>query len=89
MSILYAADVTTITEAIAWPHWVADRPAAGTIIAANAPVCTVLASAASATAARRLLAARETTVRSMLHEQSARPTLRPANRVKTRSGSTA
>jgi len=89
MAILYADDVLPIAETIAWPDWIADRPAPGTVIAADAPVCTILASAASATAARRLVAEREKDVRAMLREHSGRSTMHRGIRVKTRSGSTA
>lgn len=52
--VVYAERDATIPD-IAWPEWTADRPHAGAAIAAGEPLCTVLASAATAAEARRLV----------------------------------
>ena len=48
--VLYAETPWTIPERIVWPHYVADQPAAGTVIGVDAPLCTLHASADSAMA---------------------------------------
>jgi predicted ATP-grasp superfamily ATP-dependent carboligase len=57
-AILYTDEAIKAVPAIAWPDWTADRPAAGSYVHANAPICTVTASASSSTMARRRVAAR-------------------------------
>ena len=54
MAIVYAESELTI-PALDWPDWTADRPHAGSAIKAGEPLCTVHASAPSATEARRLV----------------------------------
>jgi predicted ATP-grasp superfamily ATP-dependent carboligase len=69
-AILYAeCDVPRVAD-LKWPDWTADRPRAGTRIETGDPVCTVLARAPSATAARRLVEARAAIILEIL---SARP----------------
>lgn len=54
MAVVYAERSCTVPADIAWPGWVADRPAPGASIESGAPVCTVLASAATAELVRAL-----------------------------------
>ncbi len=54
-AIVYAPRALTIGAAPRWPDWAADRSAAGTRIPRGAPLCTVLAAAASPEAAERLV----------------------------------
>ena len=53
--IVYALDAVQLPEAIAWPAWVADLPLPGAMIAADAPICTILAEGDTADAAQRCL----------------------------------
>jgi len=53
--IVYALDAVQLPEAIAWPAWVADLPLPGATIAADAPICTILAEGDTADAAQRCL----------------------------------
>lgn len=52
--LVYASCDATLQFQSSLPDWIADRPARGTRIKAGDPLCTVLASAGSAEAARRL-----------------------------------
>jgi predicted ATP-grasp superfamily ATP-dependent carboligase len=61
MAIVYAESELTI-PALDWPDWTADRPHAGSAIKAGEPLCTVHASAANATEAKRLVDDRLATV---------------------------
>jgi predicted ATP-grasp superfamily ATP-dependent carboligase len=54
MAVVYAVNDGTAPLEIAWPAWVADRPAPGARMERGAPVCTVLARADTATAVRAL-----------------------------------
>jgi uncharacterized protein len=54
-AIVYAGHDIAAVPAFAWPDWTADRQSAGTPVKADHPVCTVLASAATAADARTLL----------------------------------
>lgn len=54
MAVVYAECSCVVPADIAWPGWVADRPAPGAAIEPGAPVCTVLASAATAELVRAL-----------------------------------
>jgi predicted ATP-grasp superfamily ATP-dependent carboligase len=70
-AVVYArADIARIPR-LDWPDWVADRSHAGTRVSAGDPLCTVLARAATADAARRLLERRIDTILSCLAD--ARP----------------
>jgi predicted ATP-grasp superfamily ATP-dependent carboligase len=57
-AIVYARRDIASVPAFAWPDWTADRQSAGTSVKADQPVCTVLASAATAVDARILVARR-------------------------------
>jgi len=56
--IFYAPGDITITEHMAWPEWTADLPRPGVVCKAGAPLCTILAEAADAEAAKALVFAR-------------------------------
>jgi predicted ATP-grasp superfamily ATP-dependent carboligase len=59
-AIVYAGrDIPSVPD-LDWPDWTADRQAAGTTVKADEPLCTVLASAATAVSARNLLDRRMT-----------------------------
>jgi uncharacterized protein len=58
MTVVYADRPLDVPVEASWPGWLADRPAPGAHIAAGAPVCTVMAEASSAAAARALATAR-------------------------------
>jgi uncharacterized protein len=53
-AIVYAEEDIPSVSPLAWPHWTADRPAAGTAIKAGEPLCTVYACSPAATRARTL-----------------------------------
>lgn len=57
-AVVYARRAVTPPERFAWPDWAADRQPAGHKVAAGAPLCTVLAEAPEAAAARALVARR-------------------------------
>jgi predicted ATP-grasp superfamily ATP-dependent carboligase len=65
-AILYAEAATTVPAAIHWAGWAADVPAAGTVIPAGAPICTVLAKAPGADAAEALVRKRMVALRHRL-----------------------
>jgi predicted ATP-grasp superfamily ATP-dependent carboligase len=50
-----------------WPDWAADRPAAGSAVNAEAPLCSVFASAAAVSEARRLAHHRAATILANVH----------------------
>jgi predicted ATP-grasp superfamily ATP-dependent carboligase len=58
MSVVYADRLLRVPRNISYPAWLADRPAPGARIELGAPVCTVMAAAANAEAARHLVLAR-------------------------------
>jgi hypothetical protein len=68
MSVLYAERPLRVPPRLAWPEWVADRPAPGARIEGGAPICTVLAAAPSRAAVRAAIAARTADVFSRLPE---------------------
>ncbi len=41
VAVVYAAHRVAMPESPPWPHWVSDRPAAGTVMDRGQPVCTV------------------------------------------------
>lgn len=51
-AVVYAPRRVSIPSEMPWPIWTADRSPAGTVIDRGEPVCTVLATAATAAAAR-------------------------------------
>jgi len=57
-AIAYASGPLRVPVAMSWPDWCTDLPAGGSEIPANAPVCSVHATAASHSAARQLAVAR-------------------------------
>jgi predicted ATP-grasp superfamily ATP-dependent carboligase len=66
MTVLYADRPLAVPPGLAWPGWTADRSPDGSRFSAGDPVCTVLAEAADAQAARELVVRRRTAVRAML-----------------------
>lgn len=50
--IVYALDAVQLPETIEWPAWVADLPLPGVMIAADAPICSILAEGETAEAAQ-------------------------------------
>jgi uncharacterized protein len=58
LEVLYAPRAIRSIPRLTWPDWVADRPAPSQQIAAEGPLCTILASAMTACDARRLCRAR-------------------------------
>lgn len=65
-AILYAERPVTVPAALRWADWVADVPAAGSVIPASAPICTILAKAADAEAAEALARKRSAALRERL-----------------------
>lgn len=66
MAVVYAERDARVPAGLDWEGWVADRPAPGARIGAGAPVCTVLAEAATAEAVRLLIDERVASVLSRL-----------------------
>ena len=66
MAVLYADRTLRVPRRVAWPDWVADRPALGARIEQGAPICTVLAAAPSRAAVRAAIDARSARVFSEL-----------------------
>jgi predicted ATP-grasp superfamily ATP-dependent carboligase len=54
MQLVYAPAPIACVPRLDWPYWSADRPPAGAVIPAQAPCCTVLATAGTSCEARRL-----------------------------------
>ena len=54
-----------------WPDWTADRPAAGTRITADDPICTVCAAAPDVVSAKRLISERRQYISSMVEAWTA------------------
>jgi predicted ATP-grasp superfamily ATP-dependent carboligase len=54
-AFVYAPAGITLPAVFPWPLWTADRQAPGSFVPAGAPLCTVLAEAANADAAERLV----------------------------------
>lgn len=57
LGICYAEQELTVPD-LGWPDWITDKPRSGTIIAKDAPICTVHASGSTATSALKNLALR-------------------------------
>jgi uncharacterized protein len=57
-AVVHAPARLRIPRGMAWPDWTADRSPPGTVIDAEAPVCTVVATAEAPARARRKVAAR-------------------------------
>jgi uncharacterized protein len=66
--IVYAPCDTVIREGQNWPDWIVDRPSAGTPIAAGDPLCTALASAATADLARMCVGQRTRKIIALVQE---------------------
>jgi len=64
--VAYAPYPLHLPLEMAWPEWVADIPSAESYIAANQPVCTILAEADTAEEARELALAREVALRDII-----------------------
>lgn len=67
--VVYAKHDLQLNEDFAWPQWVADIPMANSMIAADNPVCTVLAEADNAEAARALVLSRQVTIENLIKNQ--------------------
>ncbi len=65
-AIVYAPRRLRVPDGFAWPDWTADRPAGGSAVARDAPICTVRADAARPDAACALLAERGEQVRRLM-----------------------
>jgi len=68
-AIVYAPAALELTAPVSWPDWVTDIPACHEermVIPAGEPVCTVLASAGSSDAAKKLAQGRVETMQSLL-----------------------
>ncbi|MGD9668311.1 MAG: ATP-grasp domain-containing protein [Hyphomicrobiaceae bacterium] len=66
---LYADDAALEIDRIAWPEWVSDRPAEGTVVARHDPVATVRAVASSAEMAATIATERLGELRALLYGQ--------------------
>jgi uncharacterized protein len=40
--VIFAVDEIKVTTSLAWPEWIVDRPALGTIIKQNEPICSII-----------------------------------------------
>jgi predicted ATP-grasp superfamily ATP-dependent carboligase len=70
-AIVYAEHDIASIPALDWPTWTADRPCAGTFVKADEPLCTVMAVAATADVARRLVMQRADAILSRLSQRAA------------------
>ncbi len=70
MHVVYATAAGAVPAGLVWPDWVADRPAPGARVEPGSPVCTVLAAASDAPAARVLVAERKEWVLRQLASRS-------------------
>ncbi|MBP6097500.1 MAG: ATP-grasp domain-containing protein [Methyloversatilis sp.] len=57
--VIYAPECIVIAADVAWPEWCTDRPAAGSLVAEAAPLCTVHATATDTEHVTSLLRERE------------------------------
>lgn len=64
--VAYAPYALKLPSAFAWPEWVGDIPAPGSVIATGHPVCTVLAEGKTTEAAREAALAREQELRAII-----------------------
>ncbi|MGH8575761.1 MAG: ATP-grasp domain-containing protein [Gammaproteobacteria bacterium] len=64
--VLWASETFAIPDDLRWPDWARDRPAAGTIIRAGEPICTLHARAAGRKAVDRLLSDRRAKLSAVL-----------------------
>jgi len=70
-AVVYAERDIPIVPDCAWPDWTADRPLAGSAVKAGEPLCTVVATAATAAQAKRLVAGRMEAILSRTCEKAA------------------
>jgi predicted ATP-grasp superfamily ATP-dependent carboligase len=61
-AIVYADCDIAAMPALDWPDWTADRPIPGSSVKAEAPLCTVIAAAASVAQAKLLVERRTATI---------------------------
>ncbi len=64
-AVVYADRSISVPAGFVWPEWTADRQPTGRPVATGAPLCTVLAKAADAKAARALVGMRANTISAM------------------------
>ncbi len=64
--VLFASETFAIPGDLRWPDWARDRPAAGTLIQADEPICTLHARAAERKAVDRLLSDRRARLSAVL-----------------------
>lgn len=64
--VAYAPSALRIPEDMEWPEWAADIPRPGSYIAADNPLCTILAESETAASARELVLAREGMLRDII-----------------------
>jgi predicted ATP-grasp superfamily ATP-dependent carboligase len=69
IEIVYAKRTIPAAPSLDWPDYVADRPRAGSRIAAGAPICTVMAEGPNAGLARQVLQQRSAGVRGALERK--------------------
>jgi len=62
LQVVYADGPLEVGTDWRWPDWVADRPRPGTRVGRGDPICTVLATAANADAARQIVAERQSRI---------------------------
>ena len=72
-AVVYARRAVTIPDSWRWPRWCLDRAEAETRIGRSEPVCTVLARAPTAEAARRRVIERERSLHERLRPSGPRP----------------
>jgi uncharacterized protein len=70
-AIVYAAATIRVGARVVWPQWCTDLPAAGTVIPAGAPVCSVHAEADTAAQARAAVLARHAQLQTQTWAQAA------------------
>ncbi|MGH8478146.1 MAG: ATP-grasp domain-containing protein [Gammaproteobacteria bacterium] len=64
--VLWASEALTIPGGFKWPDWARDRPASGTLLQADEPICTLHARAAQRKAVARLLSDRRAKLSAVL-----------------------
>ena len=74
MRVIYAPECILIAADVVWPEWCTDRPAAGSLVAEAAPLCTVHAMATDAEHVTALLRDRERTMLNMFGHASGQTT---------------
>jgi uncharacterized protein len=70
--VVWAPERLVVPEGFRWPGWSADRGAAGTVVPAGGPVCTVLGEGLSAAEARDVAGTRALTLLSRLRRHAQR-----------------